>query len=45
LPSVEIDPVGSRAVLYPLALGRPQIGLIVAIALAVLIVISVWLLL
>ena len=45
LPSVVLDPIGSGAVIYPLALRRPPIGLVVAILLAALIVISVWLLL
>src|SRR5262249_55856757 len=45
LPSVVLDPIGSGAVIYPLALRRPPIGLVVAIVLAALIVISVWLLL
>lgn len=45
LPSVVLDPIGSGAVVYPLALRAPSLGLIVAIGVSALIVIGVWLLL
>ena len=44
LPSVVLDPIGSGAVVFPLALRPPSIGVIVAIGVSVLIVIGVWLL-
>jgi hypothetical protein len=45
LPSVVLDPIGSGAVVYPLALRPPSIGVMVALGVAALIVIGVWLLL
>jgi hypothetical protein len=45
LPSVVLDPIGSGAVVYPLALRPPSLGVIVALGVAALIVIGVWLLL
>lgn len=44
LPSVVLDPIGSGAVVYPLALRPPSLRVVVAIGVAALIVIGVWLL-
>ena len=45
LPSVVLDPIGSGAVVYPLALRPPSLGVIVALGVSALIGIGVWLLL
>ena len=45
LPSGVLDPIGSGAVVYPLALRPPSLGVIVALGVSALIVIGVWLLL